>query len=117
MLTDTLSSNGIEIPPISGEKADELLTKLYVGSSVHNPIDFLATGTAAQLETIIDYCNKYFKEIDAMPVIFGNPGLTDVTDVYEVILKKIKEGGKPIYPIFPSIINAEDSIKTFNEKR
>ena len=116
MLTDTLSSNGIEIPPISGEKADELLTKLYVGSSVHNPIDFLATGTAAQLETIIDYCNKYFKEIDAMPVIFGNPGLTDVTDVYEVILKKIKEGGKPIYPIFPSIINAEDSIKTFNEK-
>ena len=113
MLTDILSSNGVNIPHLSGRKADELLAKLYPGSSVANPIDFLATGTAAQLGEIIDACNNDFDEIDAMAVIFGSPGLTDVTDVYELLLEKIATTKKPIYPILTSVINAEDAIETF----
>ncbi len=53
------------------------------GSSVHNPIDFLATGTAEQLGTIIDYCDQKFDNIDGMVVIFGTPGLVPLFDVYE----------------------------------
>lgn len=113
MLTDVLSSNGINIPHLSGRKADELLAKLFPGSSVANPIDFLATGTAAQLGEIIDACNNDFDEIDAMAVIFGSPGLTDVTDVYKLILEKIKTTKKPIYPILTSVVNAEEAIATF----
>lgn len=113
MLTDVLNSNKIEIPTISGEKANELLEKLYLGSSVSNPIDFLATGTAEQLRVILEYCEKYF-DIDAMPVIFGSPGLTDVNDVYEVILNRMKISNKPIYPIFPSIINASEAIEKYH---
>lgn len=113
MLTDVLSSNGINIPHLSGRKAEELLSKLYPGSSVANPIDFLATGTAAQLARIIDACNNDFDEVDAMAVIFGSPGLTDVTDVYKVLLEKITTTKKPIYPILTSVINAEEAIRTF----
>lgn len=113
MLTDILNSNGVNIPKISGEKADELLAKLYAGSSVNNPIDFLSTGTAEQLGAIIDACNNDFNNIDAMAVIFGSPGLTDVTDVYKLLLKKITTTKKPIYPILPSVINAEGAIETF----
>lgn len=115
MLTDVLSSNGVNIPHLSGRKAEELLAKLYPGSSVANPIDFLATGTAAQLGEIIDACNNDFDNIDAMAVIFGSPGLTDVTDVYKLLLEKIAATRKPIYPILTSIINAKEAIATFQK--
>lgn len=115
MLTDVLSENGISIPHISGEKADELLTKLYPGSSVSNPIDFLATGTANQLEKIIDACENDF-DVDCMAVIFGSPGLTQVYDVYEKLIDKIKKSNKPIYAILPSTVNAKDEIEMFKDK-
>ncbi|MFA6334256.1 MAG: acetate--CoA ligase family protein [Bacteroidales bacterium] len=115
MLTDILSESGIKIPHIKGEKADELLKKLYPGSSVSNPIDFLATGTAEQLEAIIDACEKDF-DVDAIPVIFGSPGLTRVFDVYDKITEIISKSKKPVYPIFPSIVNAKDEIEKFKEQ-
>ncbi|MDR2586326.1 MAG: CoA-binding protein, partial [Prevotellaceae bacterium] len=64
MLTDVFSVNKIEVPPITGEKAESLLGKLYPGSSVANPIDFLATGTANQLGDIIDFCEHEAPNID-----------------------------------------------------
>ncbi len=57
MLTDALSAGGLEIPKITGAKAEELRKNLLPGSSVANPIDFLATGTAEHLGLIIDACN------------------------------------------------------------
>ena len=113
MLADILSSNGINIPHLHGPKADALLSKLFHGSSVANPIDFLATGTKEQLGYIIDACNNDFDNIDGMAIIFGSPGLTDVTDVYQFILQKMQDSPKPIYPIIPSVVNAGDAIKEF----
>ena len=115
MLTDVLSAGGISIPEISGPKADALLSKLFPGSSVSNPVDFLATGTAAQLSDIIDACEKDF-DIDSMAVIFGSPGLTTVYDVYDVLLDKIKRSKKPIYPIMPSVVNVKAEIEHFQNK-
>ncbi|MDD2424544.1 MAG: acetate--CoA ligase family protein [Bacteroidales bacterium] len=114
MLTDTLSENGVIIPGISGDKAEKLLSKLYPGSSVSNPIDFLATGTADQLCEIIDACNRDF-DVDAMAVIFGNPGLNSVYDVYEKLIDKIKSSPKPVYAVLPSIVNAKDEIEQFRQ--
>lgn len=115
MLTDVLGSNGINIPQLKGPKAERLLGKLFHGSSVANPIDFLATGTAEQLGQIIDACNNDFDEVDAMAVINGSPGLDDVTGHYKVILEKTATTGKPIYPILTSIVNAEEAINTFQQ--
>ncbi len=116
MLTDSLSQGGIKIPPIEGSKAELLQQKLFEGSSVGNPIDFLATGTAQQLEEIIDACEKDFNHIDAMAVIFGSPGLFPVREVYEVLHEKMRTCKKPIYPILPSVVNADDDIKYFISK-
>lgn len=112
MQTDILSGNGIEIPTFSGPKADELLSKLYPGSSVANPIDFLATGTAAQLGHILDACEDDF-DVDGITVIFGNPGLTTTFDVYDLLAEKIKSSKKPIYPVLPSIVNSAEEIRKF----
>lgn len=115
MLTDALSSNGLEIPHFSGKEAESLLKKLYPGSSVANPVDFLATGNAEQLSHIIDACENDF-DVDSMAVIFGSPGLTSVYDVYDLILKRIETSLKPIYPIFPSIVNVKEEITEFQNK-
>lgn len=116
MLTDSLSNNGLEVPPIEGPKAKELLTKLFPGSSVANPIDFLATGTAEQLGYIIDACEKDFDNIDAMIVIFGSPGLFPVYDVYDLLDSKMCECRKPIFPVLPSVMNVKDEIEHFIAK-
>ncbi|MFH0865399.1 MAG: acetate--CoA ligase family protein [Bacteroidota bacterium] len=113
ILTDTLSNGGFVIPLIEGPKAMELLGNLFPGSSVANPIDFLATGTAEQLGKIIDYCENELPNIDAMIVIFGSPGLFEVFDVYRLIDEKMKICRKPIFPVLPSIFNAEKEIKDF----
>lgn len=114
MLTDVLSSNGIEIPKIEGTHAQKLLSKLFHGSSVSNPIDFLATGTPEQLGAIIDACENQF-DVDAMTVIFGSPGLTDAYPAYKVLLEKMKSCKKPIYPVLPSVVNAGEAIAAFQK--
>lgn len=116
MLTDALSKNGLNVPEIKGKESEELLEKLFLGSSVSNPIDFLATGNAAQLETIIDYCEDKFSNIDAMVVIFGSPGLFEVYDVYDVLDKKMRECKKPIFPVLPSVVNVKKEIDYFISK-
>ncbi len=113
MLTDILSEGGMEIPHLTGPAADRLLEKLFAGSSVANPIDFLATGTAEQLGYIIDACENDFDEVDAIAVIFGSPGLFPVDDVYNLLHEKIRSCKKPVYPIMPSVINVKREIAEF----
>ncbi len=113
MLADELSKGGLHIPAIEGSDANKLLSFLHPGSSVNNPIDFLATGTAEQLGIIIDYCEHKFDSIDAMIVVFGSPGLFDVKNVYDVLSVKLEVCKKPIFPVLPSIVNAQKEIAAF----
>jgi acetyltransferase len=113
MLTDALSAGGLEIPKIKGPEAEELRKNLLPGSSVANPIDFLATGTAEQLGMIIDACNEHFDNIDGMVVIFGTPGLSEIFDVYKVLHQKMATSKKPIFPVLPSLITAKREVEYF----
>jgi acyl-CoA synthetase (NDP forming) len=116
MLTDALTRGGLEVPPVSGNKAEKLKEKLFPGSSVANPFDFLATGTADQLGHIIDACENHFDTIDAMVVIFGSPGLFPVSDVYDLLDQKMRSCKKPVFPVLPSVINVKKEIDEFIEK-
>ncbi len=114
MLTDALEAGGLKIPQIKDSPQKEALKeKLFAGSSVENPIDFLATGNAEQLGAIIDACDNDFEEVDGMAVIYGSPGLFPVGDVYEVLNGKMHTCKKPIYPILPSVINVSDDVAYF----
>ena len=106
MLTDVLSNNGIEVPSLKEHPASPaLLEKLFGGSSVGNPIDFLATGTAEQLGYIIDTVENEYTDIDFSVVIFGSPGLFSNREVYALLNEKMKTCKKPIFPVLPSINN------------
>ena len=116
MLTDALSKGGLNVPKIEGPMADELKAQLFPGSSVANPIDFLATGTPAQLGTIIDYCEHQLDQIDAIAVIYGTPGLTQLYEAYSILDQKIRECKKPIFPILPSMVTAGPEVADFLAK-
>jgi acetyltransferase len=116
MLTDTLEKGGMNVPRLHGSVADALKAQLFPGSSVANPIDFLATGTAEQLGLIIDTVDKKFREIDGMAVIFGTPGLNKIFGVYELLDKKMDTCRKPIFPILPSIVTASEEVRSFIDK-
>ena len=114
MLTDALEDGGLKIPHIEDcEAKTRLKDQLFAGSSVENPIDFLATGNAEQLAAIIDACENDFDKIDGMAVIFGSPGLSPVRDVYQVLNEKMRTCRKPIFPILPSLINVKDDMAYF----
>ena len=117
MLTDVLSNGGMEIPPLKDHPASApLLAKLFGGSSVGNPIDFLATGTAEQLGYIIDTVENEYTDIDFSVVIFGSPGLFSNKEVYDLLDQKMKTCKKPIFPVLPSIINVKEDIDDFIAK-
>ena len=123
MLTDALSKGGLNVPsltsdlsPLTSKYADELKEQLFPGSAVANPIDILATGTAAQLGLAIDYCEHKLDNIDAIAVIYGTPGLSTLYEAYETLHQKILECKKPIFPILPSLHTAGPEVAEFLQK-
>ena len=117
MLTDVLSNGGMEVPSLKDHPASPaLLAKLFGGSSVGNPIDFLATGTAEQLGYILDTVENEYTDIDFSVVIFGSPGLFSNKEVYDLLDQKMRTCKKPIFPVLPSIINVKDEINDFIAK-
>lgn len=113
MLTDVLSGNSFNIPVLKETDAKYIKDILYQGASIINPIDIMATGTADQLDKVLDLCTS-LDYIDGCIIIFGSPGLQPVFDAYEVIHKHKKNNQKPIFPILPSISMAAKEIKQFH---
>lgn len=116
MLTDALSAGGMNTPGITGEDHKKLLAMMNPGASAVNPIDMIATATAAQLEEVIDYVDRKMPMFDGMTVIFGSNGLNDMTEIYELLHKKINECSKPLYPILPSVSSSSEELESFLKK-
>lgn len=112
ILTDVLSNGGIDVPHLPRETMSGLLAELFDGSSVANPIDILATGTADQLQKCIRFCDE-LHAIDGTVVIFGSPGLFSNADAYRVIRHEQKRCRKPIYAVLPSVLNAGNDMEEF----
>jgi len=116
MLTDALSAGGMNIPKLETEDQNRILGMMNPGASAVNPIDMIATATIDQLGSVIEYVDKDLKTIDGMSVIFGNNGLTDMSEIYTLLHRKIEECGKPLYPILPSISSSSDELEDFMNK-
>lgn len=116
ILTDALAKGNINVPEMEPELAKELKKTLLPGAAVSNPIDIIGTGTGEHMAHAIDFCEKYFKEIDGIAVIYGNPGVSNVKEAYEILDKKIRSCRLPIYPILPSVVMAAEETEYFINK-
>lgn len=117
MLTDTLSNGGYDITPIDKKRSIKLKDKLFLGASVSNPIDILATGTPEQLQEALLFCQDKKLHFNAIVTIFGNPGLGTIDKALDVIAMNQKESSIPIYPILPSVINSAEEQKEFTRHK
>ena len=116
MLTDALSAGGMNIPKITGIHRERILSMMNPGASADNPIDLIATATNDQLDKVIEYVDKELPLVDGMSVIFGDNGLNDIGEIYNLLHKKIRECNKPLYPILPSISSSHKKLETFLNK-
>ena len=116
MLTDALSAGGMNIPKITGIHHDKLLEMMNPGASAINPIDMIATATTDQLDSVIEYVDKQLPLIDGMSVIFGSNGLNDMTEIYDLLHRKIRDCHKPLYPILPSVTSSSEELGYFLNK-
>jgi len=116
MLTDALSAGGMNIPKISGLHNEKLLRMMNPGASADNPIDLIATATIQQLDNVIEYVDKQIPLIDGMSVIFGDNGLNDMKEIYNLLDKKIHDCSKPLFPILPSITSSSNELRNFLSK-
>ena len=116
MLTDALSAGGMNIPKLTGEGHDNILAMMNQGASAVNPIDMIATATPDQLSNVIEYVDKQLPSIDGMSVIFGNNGLNDMAEVYDLLHSKIIGCEKPLYPILPSVSSSSTELEYFLNK-
>ena len=116
MLTDALSAGGMNIPKLEMEDQNNILSMMNPGASAVNPIDMIATATIDQLDRVIEYVDKKLASIDGMSVIFGNNGLSDMTEIYSLLHRKIEECDKPLYPILPSISSSSEELEDFMNK-
>lgn len=116
MLADALASGGMNIPPITGKDHEALISMMNPGASAGNPIDLMATATNEQLENVVEYVDKKLQDIDGMTVIFGSNGLNDMTEIYDLLHKKLLTCDKPLYPILPSISSSRRELQYFLDK-
>ena len=116
IVTDTLIRKWSIVPDLAEKHAK--CTERDIVSRCRNCQSDRYSGhrNSGQLEQVIAYCENELTEIDAMIVIFGSPGLGSVTEAYQVIHEMIQTCNKPIFPIFPSVINVKEEINQFHQK-
>ncbi|MBI4862930.1 MAG: acetate--CoA ligase family protein [Candidatus Riflebacteria bacterium] len=114
-LTDELSRQGFEVPELRAGTQARLRERLLPGSAFKNPVDLLAAGTAQHLADVLSILKEEERDMGAVAIIFGSPGLFDVWPAYQVILQNLHSYPVPIYPILTSPIVAADAVRRFKE--
>ena len=96
MLSDTLKKHSIEVPYLFFE-------------------DYSFGKTAGQISSLID---KYDKDsnVDSIAVIFGQKEMSDISEVSNVIFRKVRQTDKPLYPLFTSASSFQEYITAFHNQ-
>ena len=96
MLSDTLKKHSIEVPYLFFE-------------------DYSFGKTAGQISSLID---KYDKDsnVDSIAVIFGQKEMSDISEVSNVIFRKVRQTDKPLYPLFTSESSFQEYITAFHNQ-
>ncbi|MFH0726502.1 MAG: acetate--CoA ligase family protein, partial [Pseudomonadota bacterium] len=93
--TDVLVGAGLKLPPLSEKTAARLKAVLYAEASVHNPVDVLATGTAAHYRACMDAMMDD-DNFDSVYINFVTPFFVDNESIAREIVAVSQQRIKPI---------------------
>ncbi|MCA9493550.1 MAG: CoA-binding protein, partial [Myxococcales bacterium] len=95
MATDACESRGLVVPELSDETRTALRALLPPAASVANPVDMIASASAAQYEQSLRLLLAD-PGVDAVLVLFVTPIVTRPTDVADAIARAAEGAVKPI---------------------
>lgn len=95
LCADACEANGLVVPPLSVKVRTELAAFLPAAASSGNPVDMIASASAADYSRAIDILAAS-DEIDALIVIFTPPLVTKAPDVIRAIQRAAKSFTRPM---------------------
>jgi acetyl coenzyme A synthetase (ADP forming)-like protein len=113
LCADACEANGLVVPPLSEKVRTELAAFLPAAASSGNPVDMIATASAADYSRAIAVLAAS-GEVDAMIVIFTPPLVTKAPDVIRVIQRSAKNLPRqfPLLSVFMSKQSAPRVIRS-----
>jgi len=113
LCADACEARGLEVPVLSQQSQQELRAFLLPGASASNPVDMIASASAADYSRAIEIVASD-KNIDALIAIFTPPLVTRAEDVAEAIVNAVKRlsGTKPIMAVFLSAQGAPEELQS-----
>ncbi|MBI4587833.1 MAG: acetate--CoA ligase family protein, partial [Candidatus Rokubacteria bacterium] len=113
LCADACEAEGLQVPLLSEESQRRLRAFLPREASATNPVDMIASATAAHYREAIRIVADD-PLVDALIVIFIPPLVTRATDVAEAIVDGVRGlgGRKPLLTVFMSARGVPDQLKT-----
>lgn len=95
MASDACESHGLELPELSARTTESLRATLPAAASVGNPVDMLASASAADYERALRLLLAD-ERLDSVLVMFVPPIVTEAMDVAAAIRRAIGGSTKPV---------------------
>jgi acetyltransferase len=116
MLADELAHWNLTVPPLKASTQQKLRDLLPAGATVENPIDCLPTRTSAMMRQMIDIiATAEADNIDYLLLIIGDPGLIDIWEMYDVVIRAMDKYSLPILPTFCSVLTTSTSLHKYRQ--
>jgi len=115
MATDALASRGLEIPRLREDTQAKLAAFLQPEASVKNPVDMIASASAAQYDEALSVLVES-DEVDAILVLFVTPIVTEARDVAAAILGAAARSEKTILTCFMGRHGVPEAVSSLREK-
>ena len=113
LCADACEADGLVIPALGSATQAALRAILPLEASVGNPVDMIASATAAQYQEAIGVIGRD-PDIDAVVVIFIPPLVTRPEDVARAIVNGARElaGAKPVLTVFMQARGIPDELRS-----
>ena len=113
LCADACEAEGLEIPALGEASQAALRAMLPLEASVGNPVDMIASASAAQYQEAIRIIG-HDPRIDALVVIFIPPLVTRPEDVARAIVAGAREfaGVKPVLTVFMQARGVPDELRS-----
>ena len=113
LCADACEANGLEVPALGDATRAALAAMLPGEASVGNPVDMIASASAAQFEEGIRIIGRD-PQVDAIVVIFIPPLVTRPEDVARAIVAGARDlaGIKPVLTVFMQARGVPDDLRS-----
>ena len=112
LCADACEARGLEVPILSESSQKKLSSFLPLGASANNPVDMIASASAAEYHKAIGIVAAD-DNVDALIVIFTPPLVTRAEDVALAIVDAVRKlnRSKPVMTVFLSARGTPDELR------